>query len=185
MRSLPRLLVPSVLALAAACSSKPSNSRALAAPEVAKVGDAGLALAAPQAVPGDAGLALAAPQAVPGDAGLALAAPQAVPGDAGLALAAPQNVPGGGGCTYTEIKGRCQLTAVGDYPAMTFIGTVDGKAVELAGNAVDDTAAFKPFRVGTSAACTLKFEKQGTCTPCLTSVGPCGQAAWGAQSAHK
>ena len=171
MRSLPRLLVPSVLALAAACSSKPSNSRALAAPEVAKVGDAGLALAAPQAVPGDAGLALAAPQAVPGDAG--------------LALAAPQNVPGGGGCTYTEIKGRCQLTAVGDYPAMTFIGTVDGKAVELAGNAVDDTAAFKPFRVGTSAACTLKFEKQGTCTPCLTSVGPCGQAAWGAQSAHK
>jgi hypothetical protein len=143
MRSLPHLLVPSVLAFAAACSSKPSNSPAPAAPEVAKVGDAG------------------------------------------LALAAPQNVPGGGGCTYTEIKGRCQLTAIGDYPAMTFIGTVDGKPVELAGNAVDDTAAFKPFRVGTSAACTLKFETQGTCTPCLTSVGPCGQAAWGAQSAHR
>ena len=157
MRSLPRLLVPSVLALAAACSSKPSNSPAPAAPEVAKVGDAQRALAAPQTVPGDAG----------------------------LALDAPQTVPGGGGCTYTEIKGRCQLTAVGDYPAMTFIGTVDGKAVELAGNTVDDTAAFKPFRVGTSAACTLKFETQGTCTPCLTSVGSCGQAAWGAQSAHK
>jgi len=157
MRSLPHLLVPSVLALAAACSSKPSNSPAPAAPEVPKAGDAHPALDAPRTVPGDAG----------------------------LALDAPQTVPGGGGCTYTEIKGRCQLTAVGDYPSMTFFGTVDGKAVELAGNAVDDTAAFKPFRVGTSVACTLKFETHGTCTPCLTSVGQCGQAAWGAQSAHK
>ena len=91
----------------------------------------------------------------------------------------------GGACTYTKIEGRCALTELGDNPVMTFTGTVDGKAVELPGNAVRDASAFQPFGLGTNVTCTLEFETQGTCTPCMFSVGECGKAAWDAFRAHK
>ena len=141
MRSLSRLIVISALAIAGACSSKPSNAPAPVAPDNAKVADAAIAPDAAQEAHG-------------------------------------------GGCVYTKIEGRCQLTELGDEPVMTFIGTVDGTAVELPGNAVRDASAFQPFGLGTSAVCTLEFETQGTCTPCMLSVGECGKAAWDAFRAH-
>ena len=142
MRSLFRPILIASLALAAACSSKPSNAPAPVAPDVAKVVDAALA-----------------------------------PDGA-------QEAQVGGACVYTKIEGRCQLTELGDHPVMTFIGTVDGKAVELPGNTVRDAFAFQPFGLGTSTACTLDFATQGTCTPCMFSVGECGKAAWDAFRAH-
>ncbi|MCE9576923.1 MAG: hypothetical protein K8W52_27500, partial [Deltaproteobacteria bacterium] len=97
---------------------------------------------------------------------------------------AAQEAHGGGGCTYAKIEGRCSLTDLGDHPVMTFTGTVDGKAVELPGNSVRDAFAFQPFGLGTNIPCTLEFETQGTCTPCMFSVGECGKAAWDAFRAH-
>jgi hypothetical protein len=68
---------------------------------------------------------------------------------------------------------------------MTFEGIVDGAEVTLEGNSVIRTeGAFANPVVGTTGACTLNFETQGTCTPCETSLGECGQQAWDAFNAH-
>lgn len=104
--------------------------------------------------------------------------------DAAIAPDAAQEAHGGGGCVYTKMEGRCWLTELGDAPVMRFAGTVDGKTVELPGNPVRDAAAFQPFGLGTNIACTLEFETQGTCTPCMFSVGECGKDAWDAFRAH-
>ncbi len=180
MRSLSGLVLISALALTA-CSSKPSNAPAPAAPDVAK-GSA--APVAPDVAKGSA--APVAPDVAKGSA--APVAPDVAKGSA--APVAPDvtdepNIPGGG-CAYTEFAGTCELTELGDLSRMTFSGTIDGAAVRLAGNAIRHPEwYFKPPAIGTTIACSIKFATKGGCTPCVFSIdGECGEAAWDALRVH-
>ncbi len=72
----------------------------------------------------------------------------------------------------TSFGGTCSATAGGTF---TFAGNVDGKAVVLKNNALyprgPRLAGGKPM------PCELKFSTSGTCTPCVFSIGSCGEAA--------
>jgi len=104
------------------------------------------------------------------------AEPAATPGDS--SGTAPQVV--GGACEYSKFPGTCTVTATGEPATFRYEGTVAGKNVTLEGNEVDRTGgtSFAKVDVGASQPCTLEFITKGTCTPCLLSVGSCGQAAW-------
>jgi hypothetical protein len=96
------------------------------------------------------------------------------------ASAEPRVVIAGGACAYAKQKGLCEITAGGTF---TFKGVVDGASVTLPGNPLGPTD--KSPAVGTSLPCTIEFITQGTCTPCMFSLGACGQNAWEAFRKHK
>lgn len=82
----------------------------------------------------------------------------------------------GGPCTYEEFGGLC--TAAGADAAgrnlFTFVGVVRERNVELAGNALMEGMSLKRE----SIPCKLEFLKEGSCTPCVFSIGECGPPAW-------
>ena len=83
----------------------------------------------------------------------------------------------GGNCTYDQYSGKCTATSIDDQgkTRFTFKGTVKGQKLVL-----HDNIASKAFAVGTEVRCSLEFEKTGTCTPCLLSIGECGREGFDA-----
>jgi len=81
----------------------------------------------------------------------------------------------GGPCSYDEYPGTCVVTGKDDdgKAVYTFEGDVEGERVTLAGNKSDEELA-----QGSQVDCMLMFIREGTCTPCLFSIGSCGKAAW-------
>lgn len=81
----------------------------------------------------------------------------------------------GGPCDYSEYAGTCTVTGKGEEgkAIYTFEGEVEGEQVSLAGNASDEELA-----QGSQVDCMLMFIREGTCTPCLLSIGSCGKQAW-------
>jgi hypothetical protein len=93
--------------------------------------------------------------------------------------AKPAPVENHGGCDYAKIAGTCTVMQDGASGVMVFTGTIDGKAVTLPDNAMSrPEGVFVDAKVGTAGPCTIEFETHGTCTPCMFSIGDCGQAAW-------
>jgi hypothetical protein len=86
----------------------------------------------------------------------------------------------GGPCSYVDYEGSCIVTAASaDGTAVfKFQGLVDGGTMELAGNTSSEGG-----EVGSVIPCQIRFITQGTCTPCLFSIGSCGEAAWDAYRA--
>lgn len=86
----------------------------------------------------------------------------------------------GGTCDYDEFPGECTVTQVDPEGTVNFTyeGEVEGDAIVLSEN----TGTIEG-PVGTVVDCTLQFITEGTCTPCLFSVGSCGQEAWAAYTA--
>ncbi len=86
----------------------------------------------------------------------------------------------GGPCDYDEFPGSCTVTQVDPDGTVRFAyeGSVEGDAVVLREN----TGTIEG-PVGTVVDCTLEFITEGTCTPCLLSVGSCGQEAWAVYTA--
>jgi hypothetical protein len=93
---------------------------------------------------------------------------------------APTDVVVGGPCSYAKQQGQCVIGAGGTF---TFTGVVDGAKVSLPGNSLG--TADKAPAVGASVPCTIDFITVGTCTPCMFSIGSCGQPAWEAFRKHK
>jgi hypothetical protein len=93
---------------------------------------------------------------------------------------APTDVVVGGPCSYAKQPGSCVIEAGG---AFTFNGVVDGAKVSLPGNSLG--SADKSPAVGATVPCTIEFITVGTCTPCMFSLGSCGQPAWEAFRKHK
>ena len=81
----------------------------------------------------------------------------------------------GGPCDYREYAGTCTVTGQNeDGKAMfAFEGEVEGDRVLLEGNTSDEELA-----QGSQVDCLLMFIREGTCTPCLFSIGSCGKEAW-------
>lgn len=81
----------------------------------------------------------------------------------------------GGPCSYNEYPGTCTVTGKGDEgrAVYTFEGDVEGRQVALEGNTSDEEMA-----PGSQVDCMLMFIREGTCTPCLFSIGSCGKEAW-------
>lgn len=82
----------------------------------------------------------------------------------------------GGPCAYEEFPGSCTPsdgTAAG-AGAFTFVGMVHGQDVELRGN---ELMSWMSLPHG-SVSCKLLFIREGTCTPCVFSIGECGKQAW-------
>jgi hypothetical protein len=81
----------------------------------------------------------------------------------------------GGACTYEEFAGFCNESGTDDQDRVlvTFVGKVDGRAYTFERNYADRTELSRD-----PVPCKLMFIKEGTCTPCLLSVGFCGPAAW-------
>lgn len=88
----------------------------------------------------------------------------------------------GGPCTYKSFTGTCRLTdasADGKFN-FDFRGTVDAKEVFLKNN-----KTMLKIAPGVDMPCELKFITSGTCTPCLLSMGECGEEAWETFRGHK
>lgn len=104
--------------------------------------------------------------------------PPPPPGASARPPAPPEDFPddAGGPCEYAELPGTCTISADKTF---SFTGTIDGKTVTLNRNTLDPVGQ-RP-KVGTPVACTIKFMKAGTCTPCRFSIGSiggtCGEAA--------
>jgi hypothetical protein len=81
----------------------------------------------------------------------------------------------GGPCDYREYAGTCMVTGQGEdgKAVYTFEGEVEGERVLLAGNTSNEGLA-----QGSQVDCILMFIREGTCTPCLLSLGSCGKQAW-------
>jgi hypothetical protein len=80
----------------------------------------------------------------------------------------------GGPCSYREYPGSCTVTGEDEGKAVyTFEGDVEGRQVKLGGNKSDEEMA-----PGSQVDCMLMFIREGTCTPCLLSLGSCGKEAW-------
>jgi hypothetical protein len=81
----------------------------------------------------------------------------------------------GGPCDYREYAGSCTVTGQNEdgKAVYTFEGEVEGDRVTLAGNTSDEEIA-----QGSQVDCLLMFIREGTCTPCLLSLGSCGKQAW-------
>jgi hypothetical protein len=80
----------------------------------------------------------------------------------------------GGPCSYREYPGTCTVTGQDEGKAVyTFEGDVEGRQVKLGGNKSDEEMA-----PGSQVDCMLMFIREGTCTPCLLSLGSCGKEAW-------
>lgn len=88
-----------------------------------------------------------------------------------------------GGCTYAQIEGTCTVSAPG---MMVFTGTINGAAVTLPDNSLSRPAGvYVDAKVGATGPCTIEFETEGTCTPCMFSIGDCGKPAWDAFGGYK
>jgi hypothetical protein len=100
----------------------------------------------------------------------------AAPSPSASASATPEHYDdeAGGPCDYTAYAGTCALGAGGTF---TFTGKVAGKAVVLKENPLYKTSAAPRPAAGKPTACELRFSKAGTCTPCVFSIGSCGEAA--------
>ena len=86
----------------------------------------------------------------------------------------------GGPCIYEEFPGLCTVTSVEpDGGAhFTYEGEIDGEAALLRDNATDHD-----YSEGDVVDCDLGFITEGTCTPCVVSIGSCGEEAWAAFTA--
>jgi hypothetical protein len=82
----------------------------------------------------------------------------------------------GGPCAYEEFSGLCTVTGrdAAGKSIFSFVGAVRDRDVDLGGNAMMEGMS---MRKG-SMPCKLEFIKKGTCTPCVFSIGECGQQAW-------
>jgi hypothetical protein len=81
----------------------------------------------------------------------------------------------GGPCEYHEYPGTCAVTGRSEdgKAIFTYEGEVEGEQVSLEGNTSDEELA-----QGSRVDCMLMFIREGTCTPCLLSLGSCGKQAW-------
>ncbi|MBN1283362.1 MAG: hypothetical protein JXA24_06295 [Proteobacteria bacterium] len=97
-----------------------------------------------------------------------------------LATSACAQTKVGGLCEYEKFPGVCTVTQVDPDGTVSFTydGAIGGQAVSLAGN----TTAGE-YREGDVADCDLQFITTGACTPCLVSIGSCGEEAWAAFTA--
>ena len=86
----------------------------------------------------------------------------------------------GGPCSYEEFPGLCTVTRLEPDGTVrfTYEGEIDGEAAILAGN----TAAGN-YEEGEVIDCDMQFIKEGACTPCVVSIGSCGEEAWAAFTA--
>ena len=75
----------------------------------------------------------------------------------------------GGPCEYDDFLGKC---TVEDDLSVTFTGNIQGEDVYLVGNSAAGYSA------GDSVDCTISYITQGTCTPCILSIGECGSEAF-------
>ena len=75
----------------------------------------------------------------------------------------------GGPCEYDDFIGKC---TVEDDLSVTFTGNIQGEDVYLVGNTASGYSA------GDSVDCTISYITDGTCTPCLLSIGECGSEAF-------
>ena len=75
----------------------------------------------------------------------------------------------GGPCEYDDFIGKC---TVEDDLSVTFTGNIQGEDVYLVGNTASGYSA------GDSVDCTISYITEGTCTPCLLSIGECGSEAF-------
>jgi hypothetical protein len=75
----------------------------------------------------------------------------------------------GGPCEYDDYLGKC---TVEDDLSVTFTGNIQGEDVYLVGNTASGYSA------GDSVDCTISYITQGTCTPCILSIGECGSEAF-------
>jgi len=78
----------------------------------------------------------------------------------------------GGPCSYDEYSGTCTATGKNADGKVLFVfdGEMRGEKISLADNIADEG-----FAPDARASCFLMFIKEGTCTPCLFSVGACGE----------
>ena len=75
----------------------------------------------------------------------------------------------GGPCEYDDYLGKC---TVEDDLSVTFTGNIQGEDVYLVGNTASG------YSSGDSLECTISYITEGTCTPCLLSIGECGSEAF-------
>ncbi len=92
------------------------------------------------------------------------------------ALSAKKTPVVGGPCAYDEYPGYCTVTGrdKSGRSIFTFVGQVGGLDVSLEKNSMADGMSM----LKGSMPCKLLFIKKGTCTPCVFSVGECGEGAW-------
>jgi hypothetical protein len=82
----------------------------------------------------------------------------------------------GGPCAYEEFGGYCTVSgkdAAGKH-LFTFVGVVHDEDVNLEKNTMMEGMSMKKG----SMPCKLEFIRKGTCTPCVLSIGECGEQAW-------
>jgi len=75
----------------------------------------------------------------------------------------------GGPCEYDDYLGKC---TVEEDLSVTFTGNIQGEDVYLVGNTASGYSA------GDSVDCTISYITEGTCTPCILSIGECGSEAF-------
>ena len=82
----------------------------------------------------------------------------------------------GGPCAYDEYPGYCTVTGrdKSGYSIFTFVGQVGDADVSLEKNSMADGMSMQKG----SMPCKLLFIRKGTCTPCVFSIGECGEKAW-------
>ena len=82
----------------------------------------------------------------------------------------------GGPCAYEEFGGYCTISGrdKSGRALFTYVGVVRDLDVNLEGNAMMEGMT---MRKG-SMPCKLEFITKGTCTPCVFSIGECGEQAW-------
>jgi len=81
----------------------------------------------------------------------------------------------GGPCEYDDYPGTCTMT---DDSTVTYTGTIEGTDVSLAGNTYSPQGDEEAPESGEAVDCTLSYITAGTCTPCILSVGECGEEAF-------
>ena len=81
----------------------------------------------------------------------------------------------GGDCAYTEYQGMCTVEMDG---TLTFVGMIEGEEVTLAGNGYTPAPNQGQLATGSTMECSISYITQGTCTPCLFSMGECGTEAF-------
>jgi len=88
----------------------------------------------------------------------------------------------GGPCTYDSYPGECIATRIDENgkTRFTYKGDVQGNELKLTNNTTQ-----KQLTLGKKVRCELKFINEGTCTPCLFSIGECDSEAWEAFRASK
>lgn len=78
----------------------------------------------------------------------------------------------GGACAYTEYQGMCTVEMDG---TLTFVGVIEGQETTLAGNIYTPAPNQGQLATGSTIECSISYITQGTCTPCLFSMGEMGE----------